>query len=1681
MTKPSTIAKRQAARKSSVFAPPSRPKALAAAVSLAVVAPHAMAAWDNQVEAWVRPGTDRSYGGIEGVLPLSQTGTSLTFADLKFKLGQSGTYEGNLGAGHRFLTGGGDWALGFYGAWDHRRSKNGNSFNQITGGAEARSDKLDFRFNYYWPLTDREQIGLGDEYVFEDFSIYQSGMWEEAMKGFDIEAGVLLPLSSKWETRAYAAYYSFEGKDIAPQTDGWRVRVEVRPTHNFAIGLSHQQDDMFDNQTSLELRYIFGKDSKPGIRSLKERMTDPWTRDIDIVVSTPQEGNGSNFGVAVPGIDVVHIDSDRGSDVTGDGSFENPYASTDYCLTQKCVDGVSDPAVDVADYNVIRLWEGLSQSDGGYSPINLYNGQMLAGEPVSAAMIVGQFHPGRPGAIDVPWNLDLSNAPVINGAGGPAIALTSGDNRIMGVSTVNGGIHSGTFDYYSNFTSGYVSGFVDIRNNDINADTYYTGTGISLANYNDSLYVTIGYNQINAANTGIELYNVAGDGGSAYMSAFIYGNDINVDSSLYYTDATGVSLGNVAKYYGSADSATFLYGNNITVNAGSSNSATGLDGMNVAMYYSDASQIVSMKYNTVSATGEQATGLMFANVAAYYAEAGQGAYVKYNDITASGVTSADGVAAINMAMLYASANQTLRMEYNTVLASDTGGLDSSTGVVAYNVAKYAADASQYVGLYYNDITADSASGNATGVQLANIAVGGYNDKYYTVVGGSATALQDATILGGSIYANGGNEATGVAAYNRAEGGAGGTDGYYFGDAFATQYLTMDGVVVSADANGNAYGVLLENIAEAGFQSTADGAQYVSIYNSVAVGDGQAGIDVYSANDDAYGVKISNSALNQYYAGSTASEANATQEVRMGNNDISAYSADVPEAAAHGVYAVNFSMADTAGSSTFANQLVSLGSYNTVSAEGRYAYGVSAFNTATSSAGSYYTYAYAASTLSIGNNNSISATAKYDSAGVRGYNESNATDTGDESFAGQTISIGSNNTITAASDNSGFGYSSAVGVGAWNDLTASGFNSSAEGRQELAIGDNNSITATAVDSATGVYLRNDIEANDYYAMADGGQTVTIGGDWYDGGNTISATATGSDSYAYGIDANNHVNTYANDSAADGVQSITIGSYNTIMASATDDAGGIYMHNEVGTDGADTGAWGEQSLTMGYNNSVSATATGYNGSANGLEMYNEAYADGYSSFSWGTQSAMVGNSNSFTGTANGTYGHADAVDVENDAEGNENFAEAEAYQDITFGNSNTFTATANGTYGSTHGITVTNDIDTSYSYSSNAYGSQNFTLGSNTTITATSNGNGSYSNSAYAIGFSAESYVDADGNDSVATGDQTLSIGSNSSITATANGTYGEAAGIYATNEVSNDNGSNAAAYGYQTLTVGSGATIVASATGLNGQATGVYLNNYTYSDDFGNTFAIAEQSFNLGAGSSITATGNAGATGLYASNFAYADGGTAQSTQLVDINGSALSPVTITATSANGTGIGLALYNALESESYYDSSAATQVVTVDNTSITASGYGSSFAVFAENYNHAHDNDETATQTISIDDSVLTSNAGDAVYAHNITDVGNYDSGTARQNLVVGGSSVYGNGDDAFDMRNSGTYRSIQTGDISGNYISASDYGVAIYNYGGYMQLVTVTANSFNTGTADTYKDNGGSVQILTVSP
>jgi len=364
------------------------------ATVLALIVSDAGAQYRPNLELYFRASPQRPLGGVDAVLPLLSDRQSLLALDLKGHLDEGDANELNLGMFWRNMDAREHWATGVYGSLDRRRTRAGSHFYQVSVGAEVRSAQWDVRANYYHPTTDKQLVGTGATQFF-GFGLVRNGIYEESMRGGDIEVGFRLPHFERVESRIYFAGYTFSGKDIAGTTSGGRIRAEVRPRQDIVLGLAHQRDSMFGRATFLELRYAFGKAPKRGPRTLADRMTDPWQRDIDVAVSPRTESTNPLLGEPVPGVMVVHVDSSKPAG--GDGSAERPYNDTAGCA--KC----ADPS-----FNTVRLWKGNSSTSSPYTSYAMQAGQTLLGE-----------------GYDTTRNVVTGNYPVIGTAGA---AITLADN-----------------------------------------------------------------------------------------------------------------------------------------------------------------------------------------------------------------------------------------------------------------------------------------------------------------------------------------------------------------------------------------------------------------------------------------------------------------------------------------------------------------------------------------------------------------------------------------------------------------------------------------------------------------------------------------------------------------------------------------------------------------------------------------------------------------------------------------------------------------------------------------------------------------------------------------------------------------------------------------------------------------------------------------------------------------------------------------------------------------------------------------------------------------------------------------------------------------------------------------------------------------------------------------------------
>lgn len=255
-------------------------------------------------------GTKRNIGEATLFVPVWQDERSMLFGDFRFKADDQNSHEGNFGLGFRNMFGDG-WNAGLYGFYDRRRSPNMNLFNQFTVGAELLGANFDFRVNTYWPFGSTQQtVGApttapstatvsGTTLMVNTPAVMQS--YEYAMRGFDAEAGVRVPItpaSSPYNLRFYAGGYRFdEASGTVPIVAGPRLRLEFTDYEvaglwggtRFTVSGEWQTDQVRGSQffAGLRLRVPLQAESRRSQFTMQERrMTDTIIRDVDIVSNT---------------------------------------------------------------------------------------------------------------------------------------------------------------------------------------------------------------------------------------------------------------------------------------------------------------------------------------------------------------------------------------------------------------------------------------------------------------------------------------------------------------------------------------------------------------------------------------------------------------------------------------------------------------------------------------------------------------------------------------------------------------------------------------------------------------------------------------------------------------------------------------------------------------------------------------------------------------------------------------------------------------------------------------------------------------------------------------------------------------------------------------------------------------------------------------------------------------------------------------------------------------------------------------------------------------------------------------------------------------------------------------------------------------------------------------------------
>jgi trimeric autotransporter adhesin len=282
-------------------------------------------------------GFDRNFTTVDAFVPLFDIQDGIAFGDfrglLESDLGPRGV---NIGFGRRSYNPTFNGIVGYYLYYDYRETETA-FFQQLSPGFELLKDGWEFRVNGYIPAIfgDRKSI---DNRFFENSLLIDRA--EVAYSGVDAEIGLAVPVLSQFETRVFGGGYYFNASNDKP-VSGWKTRVESRVSDFLTVGVSIQQDDVFDTtvNATVALRFpgngildLFRDSNAFAPRGLMDRLTDRVQRLQNIVVD--QDDGVKALNSTGEPLFFLHL-SDRGDAPKLDGSVEFPYSELDQALTDR--------------------------------------------------------------------------------------------------------------------------------------------------------------------------------------------------------------------------------------------------------------------------------------------------------------------------------------------------------------------------------------------------------------------------------------------------------------------------------------------------------------------------------------------------------------------------------------------------------------------------------------------------------------------------------------------------------------------------------------------------------------------------------------------------------------------------------------------------------------------------------------------------------------------------------------------------------------------------------------------------------------------------------------------------------------------------------------------------------------------------------------------------------------------------------------------------------------------------------------------------------------------------------------------------------------------------------------------------------------------------------------------------
>ena len=214
----------------------------------------------SEITGGFRAGDGQTEGFGDILAPVYSLDSGLFFVNPRASYNDDDEEEYNIGLGYRHLLSK-KYIVGANVYYDYRDISGGKTFNQMGLGAEFLSDWFDARINYYRPedktyTDEHEEVSVtsssGSTTLWQDpyaegNGIYQDGLqvnqsfetstrqfYEQktkAMEGFDVEAGVRIPIPKIEEYidfRVFGGYYYYNAELGQDDVEGFKGRAELR-------------------------------------------------------------------------------------------------------------------------------------------------------------------------------------------------------------------------------------------------------------------------------------------------------------------------------------------------------------------------------------------------------------------------------------------------------------------------------------------------------------------------------------------------------------------------------------------------------------------------------------------------------------------------------------------------------------------------------------------------------------------------------------------------------------------------------------------------------------------------------------------------------------------------------------------------------------------------------------------------------------------------------------------------------------------------------------------------------------------------------------------------------------------------------------------------------------------------------------------------------------------------------------------------------------------------------------------------------------------------------------------------------------------------------------------------------------------------------------------------------------